>query len=173
MFATLKVLLAVALVGAGLPAGAQTRTGELNTGPEAFTGASALASPGCAWELYDAAPELAADALLAATTGPKLLGPGKWRPTSFKPGERDNHSNKHAGEWGAGNITKDAYLKRAQSIIGREPGGESLGHTRANGGILRYNRRTNEFAVGAQDGTSRMLFRPKDGLNDWNKQVGP
>ena len=66
MLATLQLLLAVALVGAGLPAGAQTRTGGSNTGPEAFTGVSAAASPGSAWEIYDAAPELAADALLAA-----------------------------------------------------------------------------------------------------------
>lgn len=45
-------------------------------------------------------------------------------------------------------------------------------HTRANGDILRYNTRTNEFAVGAQDGTIRTLFRPKDRLNYWNKEVG-
>ena len=109
----------------------------------------------------------------AANTGPKPLGPSKWRSTGFKPGELDIHFNKHAGEWGAGNLTKEAYLKRAQDILGREPGGEILGHTRANGDILRYNTRTNELAVGAQDGTIRTLFRPKDGLDYWNKQVGP
>jgi len=108
-----------------------------------------------------------------AEAGPRLSGPGKWRPTNFKPGELDIHFNRHAGEWGAGNITKDAYLKRAGNLLGREPGGEILGHTRANGDILRYNARTNEFAVGAQDGSIRTLFRPKDGRNYWNKQVGP
>jgi hypothetical protein len=72
--AALKVLLAVALVGAGLPAGAQTRTGGINTGPEALTGPSAAASPGSAWEIYDAGPELAANALLAAKGSPTLRG---------------------------------------------------------------------------------------------------
>lgn len=66
MLATLKVLLAVALVGVGLPSGAQTRTGGINSGPEAFTGAPGPASPSSAWEIYDAGPGLAADALLAA-----------------------------------------------------------------------------------------------------------
>ena len=69
MLAALKVLLAVALVGAGLPSGPQTRTGGSNPVPQAFTGASAAISPGSAWEIYDSAPELAADALLAAKDG--------------------------------------------------------------------------------------------------------
>ena len=56
---------------------------------------------------------------------------------------------------GAQNITKDAYLKRAQSLLGGEPGGNMLAATRANGDILRYNARTNEFAVGAAEGTIR------------------
>ena len=110
---------------------------------------------------------------VAATAGVKAPGPASRQPTNFKPGELDIHFNKHAGEWGAGNITKDSYLKRAIDLLGREPGGEILGHTRANGDILRYNTITNEFAIGAQDGTIRTLFKPKDGLNYWNKQVGP
>jgi pyocin large subunit-like protein len=35
-----------------------------------------------------------------------------------------------------------------------------------------YNIRTNEFAVGSSEGTVRTLFRPKDGIHYWNKQVG-
>jgi hypothetical protein len=68
----IQLLLAVALVGAGLPAGAQTRTGGINSGPEAFTGASAPASPGSAWEIYDAWLPLVADALLAAKGTTKI-----------------------------------------------------------------------------------------------------
>lgn len=80
MLAALKVPLAVALVGTGLPAGAQTRTGGINTGPEAFTGASAVPSRGSPWRTYDPAPELAADAPLAARVGATVrhgpLNPG-------------------------------------------------------------------------------------------------
>ena len=85
----------------------------------------------------------------------------------------DSHFAKHAVEWGAGNITKAGYLRRAQSLLGKKPGGNILGHTRANGDILRYNTRTNEFAVGASDGTIRTLFRPQGGMDYWLKQVTP
>jgi guanyl-specific ribonuclease Sa len=70
VLATLQLLLAVALVGVGPPAEAGTRTGGINSDPVALTGASAPASPHNVWKIYDAAPELAADALLAAKAGP-------------------------------------------------------------------------------------------------------
>jgi hypothetical protein len=69
VLAALTVLLAVALVGAGLPSGPQIRTGGSNPAPQAFTGASAAISSGSAWEIYDSVPELAAYALLAAKDG--------------------------------------------------------------------------------------------------------
>src|SRR5690606_29285829 len=79
---------------------------------------------------------------------PKLLNPAR----NFAEGQLEKHFAKHAGEWGAGNITKQGYLKRAQDLLSRQPGGDILGHTRQGGDILRYNARTNEFAVGAADG---------------------
>lgn len=96
-----------------------------------------------------------------------------WRPTNFRPGELDRHFKKHGREWGAERLTRDDYLERARSLLAREPGGEILGHTRANGDILRYNRKTNEFAVAARDGTIRTLFRPDGGLSYWKRQVSP
>ena len=84
----------------------------------------------------------------------------------------DSHFAKHAGEWGAGNITKAGYLSRAHNLLGREVGGDILGAVRANGDVLRYNMRTNEFAVGTADGAIRTLFRPEKGLEYWYKQVG-
>jgi pyocin large subunit-like protein len=85
----------------------------------------------------------------------------------------DGHFAKHAAEWGAGNITKAGYLKRAQDLLGRAVGGDILGAVRANGDMLRYNVRTNEFAVGTADGFIRTLFRPEKGLEYWLNQVGP
>ena len=117
-------------------------------------------------------PLRATGALISAGAA-KGLGAGKWAANGFKAGQLDAHFAKHAGEWGAGNITKSGYLNRAMDLLRREPGGGILGHTRVNGDILRYNSRTNEFAIGAKDGTIRTLFRPTDGLNYWNKQVGP
>jgi len=103
----------------------------------------------------------------ATRGGQKLLGPAR----NFAEGQLEKHFGKHAAEWGAGNITKDAYLKRAGDLLGREPGGNILGAARANGDILRYNIRTNEFAVGTAEGTIRTLFRPTEGLKYWLRQV--
>ena len=87
----------------------------------------------------------------------------------------DSHFAKHASEWGAGNITPSGYHRRAQSLLNREVGGDILTHTRATNGdlLLRYNARTNEFAVGQANGTIRTLFRPDDGIAYWNRQVAP
>jgi len=49
----------------------------------------------------------------------------------------------------------------------RDVGGDILGAVRKNGDVLRYNARTNEFAVGAADGTIRTLFRPQAGMDYW------
>jgi pyocin large subunit-like protein len=90
---------------------------------------------------------------------------------NFAKGQLDKHFAKHAGEWGAGNITKEAYLKRAQDLLSRKTGDNILGAVRSNGDILRYNARTNEFAVGTAEGVIRTLFRPAEGMAYWLRQV--
>jgi RHS repeat-associated protein len=93
--------------------------------------------------------------------------------TEFAEGELEKHFLKHAAEWGAGNITKAAYLKRASTLLDSDIGGDIYGFVRKNGDILRYNRRTNEFAAQTADGRIKTLFRPKDGLNYWLDQTKP
>lgn len=109
----------------------------------------------------------------AAGGATKLLPAARYAPKGFASSQLEAHFAKHAGEWGAGNITQAGYLKRAQSLLGSEVGGDIAGAARANGDILRYNMRTNEFAVGAADGTIRTLFRPQDGMAYWLNQAGP
>ncbi len=84
-----------------------------------------------------------------------------------------DHFTKHAPEWGAGNITPGGYLRRAETLLNRPPGGNILSYTGPNGDILRYNTRTNEFAVGSADGFIRTLFRPDRGVAYWLQQIGP
>lgn len=122
----------------------------------------------------------AAKATAAATAGPaiaggaqRLLPAARYSPQNFASGQLEAHFSKHAKEWGEGNITLTAYIARARSLLGREVGGEILGAIRANGDVLRYNARTNEFAVGAADGTIRTLFRPGNGMTYWLEQVAP
>jgi RHS repeat-associated protein len=106
-----------------------------------------------------------------ARAGGRLLAAPKWAPTHFRAGELDRHFTKHAVEWGAGNITKGGYLTRARQILSRDAGGSIRGFTRANGDVVRYNARTNEFAVGAADGTIRTLFRPRDGMEYYLREA--
>lgn len=86
----------------------------------------------------------------------------------------DQHFAKHGGEW-PGGISEADYLAKARQLLSEPVGGDILGYERPGPGgndILRYNTATNEFAVQAPDGSIRTLFRPKDGINYWNKQVG-
>lgn len=107
----------------------------------------------------------ASRAAAASKTAPR------YAPTNFAAGELDKHFLKHANEFGS--ITRDTYLKGARTLLGRDIGGEIQGAVRPNGDVLRYNSRTNEFAVGRSDGTIRTYFRPKGGMSYWQKQVGP
>ena len=106
----------------------------------------------------------------ASRSGTRLLTQG-WGAAEFAPGQLGKHFTKDAGEWGVGNITEVAYLKRARSLLGSEPGGEILGFTREGGDVLRYNVRTNEFAVGSAEGNIRTMFRPESGLDYWAAQT--
>ncbi len=72
-----------------------------------------------------------------------------------------------------GNITKEAYLKRARSLLSAPEGGDILGHTRPNGDVLRYNHRTNELAIARADGTIKTMFRPRDGYEYWLSLLVP
>lgn len=103
----------------------------------------------------------------AARGAQRLLTAGR----NFAEGQLAKHFEKHASEWGAGNITEAGYLKRAQNLLDRQVGGDIQGATRANGDILRYNVRTNEFAVGTAEGGIRTLFRPEKGMAYWLKQI--
>ncbi len=71
---------------------------------------------------------------------------------------------------GGGKESRDVEKGSSECGAGRESIdllGEIRGLVRSNGDVLRYNTRTNEFAVGAADGTIRTLFRPADGLDYW------
>ncbi|MBX3322116.1 MAG: hypothetical protein KF757_03915 [Phycisphaeraceae bacterium] len=90
------------------------------------------------------------------------------RARGFAPNKLESHFAKHKSEWSSMSIKK--YDRKAHSLMNAEIGGDILGHTRSNGDILRYNRKTNEFGVMAEDGTIRTFFRPQDGMNYWDRQ---
>ncbi len=93
--------------------------------------------------------------------------PAAYHPTRFAEGQLEKHFAKHAAEWGAPRLTQREYLKRARALLEQDVGGPILGAVRANGDVLRYNVESNEFAVGAANGTIRTLFKPRSGLKYW------
>jgi hypothetical protein len=101
----------------------------------------------------------------------RALPSPKWKATSFASDKLDKHFAKHAKEWGAGNITKTSYLKRARSLLNSNVCGDIKGLTTKEGWVFRYNARTNEFATAKSDGTIETLFRPNRGMDYWNEQV--
>ncbi|MDC0679128.1 RHS repeat-associated core domain-containing protein [Sorangium atrum] len=83
----------------------------------------------------------------------------------------ERHFAKHASEWGAGNMTKMGYAKRAETLLRSPVGGDVQGFTSKQGWTFRYNSQTNEFATMKPDGTIETLFRPRDGASYWADQV--
>ncbi|WP_018130917.1 hypothetical protein [Effusibacillus pohliae] len=83
----------------------------------------------------------------------------------------DSHYQKHVIEQKEfGNISKQEYLKRAQTLVTSPPGDSILTKTRSNGDRLYYNKTTNEFAAVTKDGIIKTFFKPKDGIDYFNKQ---
>jgi hypothetical protein len=77
------------------------------------------------------------------------------------PSKLAEHVAKHSNEWTPA-LTQGQYLSRARHLLSRPAGGEILEKWRANGDMLRYNARTNEFAaLDGETGAVKTLVRPK------------
>jgi hypothetical protein len=77
------------------------------------------------------------------------------------------HAAKHAGEFPE--VPKGEYIQAAQRFVSKPPP-SALTKVRPNGDTLIYDPATNTFAIRAANGAPRTMFRPKDGINYWNKQ---
>lgn len=64
----------------------------------------------------------------------------------------DAHWNKHF--WQYKGISKKQYANTALDLIQSACGGNIRGYVRENGQIIRYNRSTNDYVVGNNDGRS-------------------
>ncbi len=83
----------------------------------------------------------------------------------------DSHYEKHVVQQKEfGTISKEEYLKRAQQLVKSPPGGNILVQTRSNGDRLFYDKQTNEFAVLSEKKVIKTFFKPKDGVEYYNRQ---
>jgi hypothetical protein len=55
------------------------------------------------------------------------------------------------------------YERKALSLLETAVGGDILGHVDGNGNVIRYNRRTNDFAKGNPLKGIRSMYRPENG----------
>lgn len=92
------------------------------------------------------------------------------KATSFRRGKLEAHFEKHRGEWPF-RISKAEYERGARDLLRAPSGRNILGHTRANGDILRYDKAKNVFACMAPDGKIRTCFRPAKKIHYWNEEI--
>jgi hypothetical protein len=124
--------------------------------------------PALRWRVAAALVALvAAVALLAgcgATSAPAgTSASGVTHPEiGFRSPERlDEHYRKHGREFG--DVTRDEYLRIAQSLRDRPAGGAVQEAVRADSVVTRFDRADGAFVAFDPDLVIRTLFKPNDG----------
>jgi RHS repeat-associated protein len=95
------------------------------------------------------------------------------KATFYNQKKFDGHYQEHVVdnlEWGK-KLTASQYLAKARGLLTSPVGGRIKGFTDSSGYVFRYNKATNEFAIGRPDGHISTLFKPKDGIKYWKEQV--
>jgi filamentous hemagglutinin len=93
-----------------------------------------------------------------------------WTATKSKSAVENafGHWKKHKGEFPEFQNAKQ-YVEGTQRFLNSPPKG-TLIKTRSNGDTLLYDPKTNAFGAKDANGAPRTMFRPKDGMDYWNKQ---
>src|SRR5215475_344895 len=79
-----------------------------------------------------------------------------------------DHYEKHGAEFGS--ISREEYLRQAQSLRDSPAGGDILEAVRADGVITRFDRKTGAFIAFNPDLTIRTYFKPNDGERYFRRQ---
>lgn len=111
---------------------------------------------------YDAKPDLDADA-------PRYHGKPIWAANRNHSSQdnADYQFKKNGADLGAS--SEDDFIAKAHDFVDHPPkGAQTL--KRSNGDTLVYDAKTNLFAVVAQDGAPRTLFKPREGAAYWDQQ---
>lgn len=93
-----------------------------------------------------------------------------WLSAEFSSEKKFNkHIEKHLKEYG--NFTKEDYLNTARTLLASPVKGDIEGFKSELGFIFRYNKATNDFAIGRADGYISTLYKPKEGYEHWLEQI--
>lgn len=89
----------------------------------------------------------------------------------FRSAERlDEHYRKHSGAFGS--VSRDEYLRLAQTLRDRPAGGAVRQAVRRDGVITRFDRVSGAFIAFDPDGVIRTFFAPNDGERYFQRQAG-
>ena len=93
-----------------------------------------------------------------------------WLKAEF-PTEKsfNRHYDKHLNEYG--DISKEEYLGIARSLLSSPVKENIEGFKSDIGFIFRYNKITNDLAIGRADGKISTLFKPDKKLEYWEEQI--
>lgn len=155
----LTLLLAIAASG---PVSAKLASGPQNLSPglhQAETVLNSLWHQGIIESSYD------------DPSGSSVVAKGPlWTSTKSKSAVENafGHYKKHKSEFPEFQNAKQ-YVEGTRKFLNSPPKG-TLTKTRSNGDSLLYDPKTNTFGVKDANGAPRTMFRPKDGLDYWNKQ---
>ncbi|MEO7042198.1 MAG: hypothetical protein ABI035_08055 [Gemmatimonadaceae bacterium] len=81
----------------------------------------------------------------------------------------NEHFTKHGAEFGQ--ITKQEYLRQAQTLRDEQVGGNVLEIRRSDGTVSRYDRASGAFIAFNADGTIRTFFKPNNGEAYFRRQA--
>ncbi len=81
----------------------------------------------------------------------------------------NEHFTKHGAEFGQ--ITKQEYLRQAQTLRDEPAGGNVLEIRRPDGTVSRYDRASGAFIAFNADGTIRTFFKPNNGEAYFRRQA--
>ncbi len=116
-------------------------------------------------------PGVAGLGIKATREAAELAAKGSlWTSTKGKSAVENafSHYKKHKSEFPEF-LNAKQYVEGAKKFLNSPPPG-TLRKTRSNGDTLFYNPRSNIFGVKDANGLPRTMFRPKDGIEYWNKQ---
>lgn len=98
-----------------------------------------------------------------------IINNKKWLKAEF-PNEKKfkKHVEKHSNEYN--NISAEKYLNLARKLLAADLNKDIDGFKSKEGFIFKYNKETNDFAIGRADGKISTLFKPDEKLDYWEAQ---
>jgi len=95
-----------------------------------------------------------------------IINSKEWLKAEFStPNKFLKHIEKHIGEYN--DISEVEYLTKAQELLATDLSSDIEGFVDNEGFIFKYNKATNDFAIGRPDGKISTLFKPDKGIEYW------